>query len=75
MKTPIQFWSLMLCVLGVALAIVGYCFPGTDQARHDLFFLANTLISAGAGAFTGNAVNHFLSAPGNVPPATDHPSD
>lgn len=58
--TP-QAFAVTIAGMGFLLGIVGYLFPGTDAARHDVYALAGSLVSGALGAFTSQALHSAQS--------------
>lgn len=57
MTIPQPAWAVMLAILGVIVAVVGYCIPGDITSRQAMFTVANSLISGALGAFAGHLAN------------------
>jgi len=55
MQVPQQSWAILIAVLGVICAIVGYVLPGDVVSRQAMFTIANSLVSGALGAFAGHA--------------------
>lgn len=64
---PQPAWAVLLATLGVAVAIVGYVYPGDITSRQSMFTVANSLISGALGAFAAHAAN---TSTANGPNAT-----
>ena len=57
MTLPQPLWAVMLAVLGVSCAIVGYTIPGDAVSRQAMFTVANSLVSGALGAFAVHNAN------------------
>jgi uncharacterized membrane protein len=66
MNIPQPAWAVMLAILGVICAIVGYIFPGDITSRTAMFTVANSLISGALGAFAGHLANSSTSTGPNA---------
>jgi di/tricarboxylate transporter len=65
-KIPQPAWALLVAVLGVYCATVGYCLPGDTVSKQAMFTIANTLISGALGAFVSHAAGTIQGANSNI---------
>jgi uncharacterized membrane protein len=50
------FWAFVVAlVLASLLASIGYIYPGSDTARHDMFSIASAMVTGALGFFAGRA--------------------
>lgn len=67
MPIPQPAWAIIIAILGVYCATIGYVCPGTPVSQQAMFNIANSLISGSLGAlFAGHNANSSTSTGPNA---------
>ena len=65
MSMPPEIWTILLVVIGAAIAMVAFILPGAESSRTEVFRIAEAIIYGAIGA---HGIKKMTDKPPSDPP-------